>query len=139
MMADIVKESASEEHQKLVKALVDKFMNDGLEIVRAAYRGYDKPYKIGRYEPDVIARNPITELVVIGEAKRCNDLACKRTHEQFADFSSREMLDGKSKGANVPLRIMVPQSCANYAASVLAAFDLDNKGNIEIWRCVNTD
>lgn len=128
------KESASDEHQTLVKALIDKFVNDGLVIIKAAYEGYDEPYKIERHKPDIIAKDSNTDIVSIGEAKLCDDLTSDRTKEQFEDFSSRVVTEGKSKGATVPFHIVVPKSCPDDVVSVLAKLHLGDKSNIKVWK-----
>jgi len=40
-MPGLAGDAESGEHQRLVKALIDKFTFDGLEILNAAYQGYD--------------------------------------------------------------------------------------------------
>ena len=129
-----IKESAGVEHQTLVKALIDKFVNDGLVIVKAAYEGYDEPYKIERHKPDIIAKDSNTDIIFIGEAKLCDDLASDRTKEQFEDFSSRVMTEGRCKGAPVPFHIVVPKNCPDDVVLVLAKLRLGDKSNIKVWK-----
>ncbi|HUK27101.1 MAG TPA: hypothetical protein VLV31_01640 [Candidatus Acidoferrales bacterium] len=124
--------AAIDEHQKLVNALVIRFVNDGLEIENADLEGYEEPYKIGRHEPDIIARNVSEDLVVIGEAKNCADLTSDRSREQFQDFSNAAMREGKSQGHSVPFYIVVQKNCASHAASVLAQLNVNNKPNVTL-------
>jgi hypothetical protein len=132
-LAKVARERASEEHQRLVKALIDKFIKDGLKIRQASYSGYDEPEKIGRHEPDIRARNDNEELNIIGEAKMCDDLTSDRTKEQFQDFSSRQMSTGKSKGRVLPFHVIVPKACKKDLATVLEELGLLNKPNVFRW------
>jgi len=127
------KEAASDLHQKLVKALIKKFVIDGLEIVKAADEGYEEPYKMGRHKPDVIAKDSKKEILSIGEAKICADLTSDRTKEQFEDFSSGQMEEGKSKGATISFHVVVPKSCEDDVWLVLRKLGLSDKTHIKVW------
>jgi hypothetical protein len=127
------REAASDEHQALVKALMDKFVNDGLSIEKAAYAGYEEPYTVGRHEPDIIARDSSTELLYIGEAKLCADLSSERTQEQFEDFATKFMSRGRSQNASVPFHIIAPTSCAQAVWTILGQLGLDRRANIRVW------
>jgi len=120
-----------DEHQKLLRILMDQFIVDGLEILFAAYPGYEQPYKIGRHEPDLLARNPSTDLVSIGEVKLCSDLMSKRTREQFDDFSNRQMPEGS---ATVPFHILTPVECAHKVWTILCELGLDKRSNVIVWQ-----
>jgi len=133
-MSGLAGEAESGEHQRLVKALIDQFIFDGLEILNAAYQGYEKPYKIGRHEPDIIAQNPKTEVVSIGEAKVCADLESEKTQEQFEDFSNRQMAVGTTKNVAVPFHILTPPTCAHTVWTVLFKLSLDKRNNIVVWQ-----
>jgi hypothetical protein len=132
-LARVVGEAASDEHQKLVKALIDKFVNDGLTIRQASYSGYDQPEKMGRHDPDILARNDAEELTIIGEAKTCDDLTSDRSKEQFQDFSNRQMITGKSKEKAVPFHVIVPKACEEDLAVVLKQLGISNKPNVFRW------
>lgn len=132
-MTNVVKEAASNEHQKLVKALIDKFIENKLEIRQAAYEGYPEPDMAGRHVPDIRAYKPDEELNVIGEAKICEDLASERSKEQFQDFSSRQMTSGKSEGEAVPFHIVTPKACKDELVLVLTELGLSDKPNITRW------
>jgi len=129
----MAKEASDAVHQRLVQELIAQFKSDGLEILNAAYEGYEPPYKIGRHAPDIIARNPKTELVSIGEAKLCNDLSSEKTREQFEDFSNRQMAMGDSKSMAVPFHIVTPSACVHMVWTVLAQLGLDKRTDIVVW------
>jgi hypothetical protein len=132
-LAGIVGEAASDEHQRLVKALIDKFIKDGLRILQASYVGYEEPEKKGRHEPDIIGRDDNEELNIIGEAKTCDDLTSDRSKEQFQDFSGRYMEGGKSDGKAVPFHVAVPKICANDLNAVLQELGVLGKPNVFTW------
>ena len=129
----MIKAAASEEHQRLVKALIDQFTKDGFRILEAAYEEYDEPKKTGRHEPDIRAYNDSEELVIIGEAKTCDDLSSETTKEQFIDFSNRSMSKGKSESRAVPFHIITPKSCSDALLSKLKELGLEGKPNITPW------
>lgn len=125
-----MKEAASDEHQKLVKVLMDKFTGDGLEILEAAYEGYSKPQNEGRHEPDIRAYDKAQDLVIIGEAKMRDDLSSDRSKEQFQDFASRKM----SKGEQViPFHAITPKACADHLTAVFEELGILNKANVHRW------
>lgn len=96
---------ASDEHQKLIAALINYFVTKlGFKILSAAYQGYSQPDKHGRHAPDIIAidKNGILQLA---EAKaNYEDIYSETAAEEFVDFSNRIMTNG---GAAVPLHIVV--------------------------------
>lgn len=118
------------EHQELLKVLIKKFQDSGLKIVKASLAGYDEPYKIGRHEPDIIAMDG-RGLLVIGEAKCCDDLNSRLTEEQFQDFSNSSMLNGGGKVAD--FHIMIPESCELQLGKVLSELALTSRTNIYCW------
>lgn len=121
-------------HQKLVNALIAAFQNKGYTILRAVANAYPVPYKIGRHEPDIIAKDS-NGLLIIGEAKIGEDLLAERSKEQFLDFSNRIMSEGLLRGEKIPLHIIVPQKDVGVLRQVLASLGLENKigDRIFIW------
>ena len=130
----VVKETAAAEHQRLVKALIDKFLRNGLSILTADYEGYFKPRKQGRHEPDVVGE-AANGLLVIGEAKLCDDLNSIKTMEQLKDFSSRQMGDGPLNGTAIPLHVITPMTCNQELHRILKNLELDKRDNVHVWMC----
>jgi len=128
-----MKEAVSDEHQKLVKALMDKFTRDGLGILEAAYEGYSEPQKEGRHEPDIRAYDMATELLVIGEAKICDDLSSGRSKEQFQDFANRIMSTGKCENQAIPFHAITPKKCEDELIAVFEELGILNKPNVHRW------
>ena len=98
---------ASEEHQEIVKGLINHFESKGLTIICAAYEGYDECKKEGKHEPDVVAKDS-SGLHYIGEAETCDSLDDPDTEEQFNDFSHRKMTKSEK---SVPFYIGIPKDC----------------------------
>lgn len=106
---------ASDEHQMIVKRLIDHLQNKGLTITCAAYTGYDECEKVNRHEPDVMAMDD-SGLIYIAEAETCDSLDDDLTKEQFQDFSDRVMTGDKRK---VPFFIGIPSSCESRLLEIL--------------------
>lgn len=121
-------------HQSLTNALISAFQNRGYTILKAVGGVYIEPYKIGRHEPDIIAKDN-NGLLIIGEAKIGEDLFSERTKEQFLDFSSRIMSEGPLRGVKIPLHIIVQQKDVGTLRQVLGNLGLANKigERIFIW------
>lgn len=113
-------------HQELVNALISAFQGRGYTILKAVGGSFADPYKIGRHEPDIIAKDN-NGLLIIGEAKIGDDLFSETTKEQLLDFSSRIMAEGLLRGAKIPLHVIVPQADASNLRRVLANLGLKNK------------
>lgn len=119
--------------QRLVNSLISALNKRGYEILRAVGGKYQEPYKIGKHEPDIIARDPKKDLIVIGEAKTAESLSSSYTKEQFLDFARRVMKEGISRGKRVPLHIIVPKSELKRVRDILDEIGLGKYSNITIW------
>jgi len=119
--------------QRLVNSLISAFKKRGYEILRAVGGKYQEPYKIGKHEPDIVARDPQKDLIVIGEAKTAKSLSSSHTKEQFLDFARRVMKEGKSRGERVPLHVIIPKSELKKVRDVLDEIGLGKYSNIIIW------
>jgi len=89
-----------------------KFLRDGkgLELLGVAHDNYpQKSWEIGGKIPDVIARDNARELLTLGEAKTAGDIINDHTREQLTAWSSQGMVDGRSRGTNLPIYLSVPR------------------------------
>ncbi len=123
-----------DEHQRLVNSLIVAFQKEGYTVQQAVGGSYQDPYKIGKHEPDIIARNE-DGLIIVGEAKTIDDISSERSKEQYLDFSDRVMSEGILRGKHVPLHIIVPRDGAASLRQALINLGISNKiGNtIFIW------
>lgn len=121
-----------QDHQSLIKGLIDHFISDGLQIQYANYEGYDKPFVITRHAPDVIAVNPKNKLGYIGKVKLCSELGEEATKEQFTDFSKMLMKSGESQGKRLPFFIAVPQECQTKIRQTYRDMDISWRENIQV-------
>lgn len=116
---------ASDEHQLMVKGIIDYFLEQDFKITNADYDEYDECYKIGRHAPDVIAYDSNTKTHHIGEAEICDSLNQEHTKEQFIDFS-----DADSNGIKSQFYPTVPKSCIDELEIILKELGLDQKNNV---------
>jgi hypothetical protein len=126
MIETCVENMASDEHQILVKKLIDHFESKRLTIQCAAYGGYDECPKYGRHEPDVVAMDS-SGLLYIGEAETCGSLSDEDTRRQFVDFSNRAMANDKRK---IPFYIAIPTTCENGLLQILDDLGVRSRDNI---------
>jgi hypothetical protein len=122
---------AKDDHQRLVRKLMDYFESMGL-IVTCACSGYVNCETIKSFEPDVRAFDNNTGLHYVGEAKTCDNLKSDHTKKQFLEFSNRIMTKGKSVGKDVPFYIIVNDKCKSELDQILKELELDKRGNIHI-------
>lgn len=123
------------DEQRLVNSLINAFKKHGYEILRAVGGDYQEPYKIGRHEPDIIARDPESGLIIIGEAKTAESLSSPYTKEQFLDFTQRIMAEGSSRGKRIPFHIIVPKAELGKVKGLLTELGLEREIglNIILW------
>ena len=122
---------ASDEHQMLVRKLMNHFESMGL-MVTCACSGYVDCQKICGFEPDVRAHDNNTGLHYIGEAKTCDNLETNHTKKQFKLFANRIMTGGKLAGNDVPFYIIVPKKCKEKVADILKDLNLEKRQNIHV-------
>ena len=116
-------------HERIVRALVGYFLGQGWAVTAAACNGYPEPPKVGRHEPDAIARDS-RQVVVFGEAKTGNgDIGTQHSREQYHDFSGRVM---SGSGTPCPLHLCVPRAYKEELERVLAEEGLGAKSNIHV-------
>jgi hypothetical protein len=120
------------EHKELVKALIDHFELMGLNIISAAYYGFEKCETIGNHEPDVIAQKPGEDFYYIGEAKTRNNLLSDRTREQFEDFGNAVILKEGYTRTYLPFCIAVQKKCIDDLKKCISDYGLSMNENIEI-------
>jgi hypothetical protein len=120
----------SAEHKRLVKALIEKLKNQGLEILKAASEGFEPCPEVEGYCPDVYAFNRKKEFVVFGLAKTCSELDSVQIGREFKIFAGRFMHKGKARGKAVPLCIAITRGCENQLDTLLVKLKLDQKKNV---------
>jgi len=124
--------SNGDKHRRLVRKLIDELSKKGVRVLTADCEGYLKPHKQGRHAPDIVGEHS-NGLLVIGEAKLCEDLVTVHTYEQFSDFSNRQMEEGPLAGSAVPFHIITPMECSPRLHTILRDLELENRDNIHIW------
>jgi hypothetical protein len=118
-------------HRNLVSALVEHIARNHAEVSNAAGVGtLPDPPKIGRHEPDVLARG-VGDKLVIGEAKIGDDIDAPTSQEQFADFTT--YLDDSS-GESAVMVLAVPEGWREKAEQAIreAGGNLDHATVVEV-------
>lgn len=82
------------------------------------------PVKIGRHEPDLLARSRATGRLIIGEAKTGDDFDRQTTREQFEDFSRHK----DSNGERATFWVCVPSGFRYRALKAIRAVGEDHPG-----------
>jgi hypothetical protein len=119
-----------QEHQRLVKALIEELKRQGFEITTAACADYLPCVPVENHVPDVKTYSRKKQFTVFGLAETCSDLSAIGTEEKFAFFASRYMSSGKSKGSAVPLCIVIAKGCEPQLEALLNKLKLTQKKNI---------
>jgi hypothetical protein len=93
-------------HRFLVYGLVETIARNHGEVTHAVGVGVlSDPPRIGRHEPDAIARDAMSGRLLIGEAKRGDELFTEHSQEQLADFSTHI----EESGEHASFVLAVPQ------------------------------
>ena len=121
----------NEEHQRLVKGLIDYFDSNGFKIISADYGDFQKCDLIGSHEPDVIAYHMDNDTYQIGEAKTCDDLDSEKTREQFEDFANAVINKVGLERQFIPFCIAVPKNCMSKLEEKINEIGLSLNGNIQ--------
>lgn len=128
-MTQVVK-NESQLHKNIVTALIKYFQKQGMTITAAASDGYPEPEKVGRHEPDIIAKT-VQGVIAYGEAKTGEgDIGSQHSREQYYDFSNMQMTDSKIP---CPLYICVPKEYESELRGVLIEEGLGYKINQNIF------
>jgi hypothetical protein len=110
--------SESQVHVRLVMGLVEYMKNNGWDVVHVAgVSGYQEPFEVGGYVPDVIAKRS-DGLIAVGLAETCDVLSSEQTLKQFTAFSDLTTTDGKRE---TPFFVVVPESCIGELERILSA------------------
>lgn len=119
------------EHQTLVKEIIDKFAHQGIEITSANYGGYNKPGVIRKFKPDIVGWDSDKHIFYFGTVAT-NEESLKRleTREKFSEISKCIMKDGKSQGQSCPYYIVVPKNELEKLQKTLLDIGISSKSNI---------
>ena len=100
-------EAASEEHQQLVRGLMQYLTDDGWKLTHAAgVFAYDAPPPVRGHMPDLRATKK--GVVAYGEVETCKTLGAEDTVRQIDEFSEPSTTPA---GGRIHLFIAVPETC----------------------------
>jgi hypothetical protein len=96
--------------------LVDYMKGNQWDVVHVAgVEGYQEPFEIKGYIPDVVARAP-DGLIAVGMAGTCEVWSEDETQKQLSAFSD---LTTKTGNRDVPFFVVVPESCIGMLEELL--------------------
>ena len=120
-----------EEHRFLTKKLIDNFNAKGFEISFADYGGYEKPYHVKNFRPDVVGWDKENQLYHIGKTLTDKqELQSAKTPLQLDELSSVMMTKGRSAGKLLPFYIAVPEKLKTKLENTLVDYTLSSRNNI---------
>lgn len=126
----------TDQHQILISALKKALIEQKrLQIDYSTLEGDNSPPELNGHIPDIYGHDPITDLIVLGEAKTTDDIDSSNSKSQYLTFSSRVMSSGVLKGQSVPLHIIVPEDGELKLKNTLMSIGLEGKigTTIIIW------
>jgi hypothetical protein len=100
-------EAATEEHQQLVRGLMQYLIDDGWKLTHVAgVFAYDAPPQVRDHMPDLRATKK--GVVAYGEVETCKTLSAEDTVRQIDEFSEPSTTP---TGGRIHLFIAVPETC----------------------------
>ncbi|KAF6243841.1 hypothetical protein C6988_01360 [Nitrosopumilus sp. b1] len=103
----------SENHNDLVKGLIDKFDENGFEVICANYGEFKEPEEIQGVKPDVIAWDSENELYHLASVIEPEELTDEKTNRRVETLSNLMMSNGKSTRTRIPFYLGIPKQKSN--------------------------
>jgi hypothetical protein len=121
----------NDDHQTLVRELINKFSYQGIEVTAANFGGHSKPEAVRKYKPDIIGWDGEKHLYYFGTVVTNEESLNKlETREKFSELSKCVMKNGKSEGLNCPYYIVVPKQKYEKLQKTLYDIGISSKNNI---------
>ena len=114
-----------ENHNDLVKGLIDKFDENGFEVLCANYGKFKEPEAIQGVKPDVIAWDSENELYHLASIVESEELSDKKISRRVETLSNLMMSHGKSTRTRIPFYLGVPKQKSDQIEKFL------DKNNVE--------
>ncbi len=89
-------------HENLVRGQITAYKDEGTKVVAADLEDWQKPGKVGRHVPDIIAERGGQR--IYNECETCETIGMDQTRQQYKDFSKAGILE-----------VTVPESCLEQA------------------------
>jgi len=93
----------------MIKHFVDKFKEQGLEVIYAHCDGFTNSVKIQGVEPDVVAWDPNKEIYHLGIVTDSKTISSDPVQEKMNVLSNMMMGVGSSEGERLPFHIGLPK------------------------------
>ena len=115
--------------RSMMKNLIAEMKKEGMKVTHAQMDGYDLPYAIGRYRPDIIAMYPNGQAVVGIVRLGGSDIDSAAGRQAIKDMATR--ISQKTHKV-IPLYIGIPANVYQDLGRILKEVGLDKKDNIRI-------
>lgn len=113
----------------MLKNLINEMVKEGIKVTHAATEGYEIPYAIGRYRPDIYGMYPNGQAAVGIVRLGGNEIDSAAGRQQLKDLATR--ISQKTHKV-IPLYIAIPARVQNDLARILKEVGLDKRDNIRI-------
>ena len=100
-------------NNNLVKGLIDKFDENGFEVICANYGEFKEPEPIQGVKPDVIAWDSENELYHLASVIEPKDSDAKKVSNHVETLSNLMMSHGKSTRTRIPFYLGIPKQKSN--------------------------
>ena len=93
----------------MVKNLIKKFQEQGLDVLYAKCDGYAEPEKVQGVKPDVVSWDPNKEIYHLGMIADSETVSSDLGQERIAILANMMMGVGNSEGKRLPFYLGVPK------------------------------
>jgi hypothetical protein len=90
-----------------------------------------KPWPVSGFMPDVIAYDPVDDLLQLGDVVTSKDLSSTEIEEKLMAHSCLVMTNGGSKGKRVPLHIAIAEDDGQALEKLLEQIEIEEQ--VTIW------
>lgn len=126
----ILKQISMTDAELLVKHVINKFQEKGLDVLYAKCDGYPDPVEIKNVVPDVVGWDPHKELYHLGLVANSPNVISDLTLEKINILAGMMMSTGTSEGKRLPFYLGFPKDSANDVNRHLQKIDAVTQENI---------
>ena len=112
---------------EVVKDVIDRFEEKGLEVTHANFGGHRKPDEVQNVRPDVIAWDNDKDLYHIAAVTRAEVFDKADTIDKIKVLSNLMMGKGRSKDTRIPFYLAMPKGQLEKIDEKLDQYNLERK------------
>ena len=117
-------------NQTMVRSMVTKFKDKGLDILYADCEGYPDPTEIQEVKPDIVGWDADKELYHIGIIADSDTVSTPSTEKRLKILAGQMMGVGTSEGKRLPFYLGYPRNAENAVDDKLQEIDPQTKENV---------